>query len=78
MDEADKFYDHLVYFIHIWYFFGLVMNFMGIWYIFSHLGMLHEEKSGKPAFDIDLNHGKFKYIYLSYRDFSSTKNLFKN
>jgi hypothetical protein len=38
------FYDHLVYFVVIWY-----MYFMAIWYIFSRFGMLYQEKILQPA-----------------------------
>jgi hypothetical protein len=36
MDDVGLFYGHLVY-------------FMVIWYIFPHLGILHQGKSGNPG-----------------------------
>jgi hypothetical protein len=61
MEAVDIFCGRLVYFILIWYIFGLLINFVVIWYIFgllinfvviwyicSHFGMLCEEKSGNP------------------------------
>jgi hypothetical protein len=40
----------LVYFVAIWYIFGSFSIFYGNLVHFSRFGMLHQEKSGNPAF----------------------------
>jgi hypothetical protein len=46
--QTGIFYGELVYFIAIWY-----AYIMAIWYIlgsvYSHIGMLYQEKSGNPV-----------------------------
>jgi hypothetical protein len=52
MDGVGIFYDHLVYFVAFWVciFCGHSLYSMVIWYIFPRFGMLHQEKSGNPAY----------------------------
>jgi hypothetical protein len=54
MENVDLFYSHLLYFMDIWY----ILWTLGIFYghlvyfvvIYSHFGMLYQEKSGNPVF----------------------------
>jgi hypothetical protein len=49
MKDVGKFYGHFVYFTAIWYSlwpFGIFCGHLGI---FSHFGMLYQEKSGNPG-----------------------------
>jgi hypothetical protein len=56
VEDVGIFYDHLVYFVKIWYiwrnfctFDGYLEYFMVIWYIgMLVFGMLYQEKSGSP------------------------------
>jgi hypothetical protein len=52
-------YLNLVYFVAIWstipqfgIFCGHLVYFMVSWYIFLSVGMLYQEKSGNPGFDL--------------------------
>jgi hypothetical protein len=40
---------HLVFFIPVDVFYGNLVNFVAIWYIFFYFGILYREKSGNPA-----------------------------
>jgi hypothetical protein len=49
MDNLGIFYDHLVFLRQLEIFFGLLVYFVVIWYIFPGFGILYQEKSGNPA-----------------------------
>jgi hypothetical protein len=44
------FYDHFVFLESNGIFYGRLVHFVVIWYIFSRFGMLHRAKSGNPGF----------------------------
>jgi hypothetical protein len=58
MKDICKFYEHCAYFIAIWYilwsfgiFYGHLVYFVAFLVHFSRFGMLHQEKSGNPAYN---------------------------
>jgi hypothetical protein len=49
MENAGMFYGHLEYFTVIGDFLWPFGNVVVIWYIFTHFGILCQEKSGNPG-----------------------------
>jgi hypothetical protein len=68
------FYDILVYYLEIFY--GHLVYFVVIWYIFSHFGILYEEKSSNPVLPMYVEWNKWPWILviLFTVDKSSIKN----
>jgi hypothetical protein len=52
MENAGSFYGHLEYFTVIWHILWPFGNVVVIWYIFPRLGILCQEKSGNPGFNV--------------------------
>jgi hypothetical protein len=52
MEDADILYVHSVYLRPFVTFCGQLVYFMVIWYIFSRFGILYQEKSGNPGFNL--------------------------
>jgi hypothetical protein len=70
------FYNHLVYFMHIWYVYVFCVNLV----YFSSFDMLYQEKSGNPALDIVNNlrmceKETANYLRTDYRVLSSDKKI---
>jgi hypothetical protein len=51
MEDVGIFLAHLVFLGPLGIFFGHLVHFWVIWYIFTRFGMLYQEKSGNPAVD---------------------------
>jgi hypothetical protein len=76
------FYNHLVYFMDIWYilwtfgmFYGHLVYLMDIWSILWMFGMLFQEKSGNPVDEVELPRGflsRFKEKVIYRPNFCST------
>jgi hypothetical protein len=49
MENVGKLFAHLVYFTALEIFYGHLVYFLVIWYIFPRFGMLYQEKSGSLA-----------------------------
>jgi hypothetical protein len=49
MENIGIFYDHLVSFRPLETFFGHLVYFVFIWYIFPRFGILYKDKSGNPG-----------------------------
>jgi hypothetical protein len=49
LENVDIFNGHLEYFTDIWDIFGHMVHLVFIWYIFSGLDMMYQEKSGNPG-----------------------------
>jgi hypothetical protein len=49
MENVSIFYGSLEYFTVIWKIFWPLSKVVAIWYIFTHFGILCQEKSGNPA-----------------------------
>jgi hypothetical protein len=47
-------------------FYGHLVNFVVIWYIFPHFGILYQEKSGNPALDVGRQHVRASVSHLDH------------
>jgi hypothetical protein len=50
MKNVGIYYAHLEYTMAIWFILWSLGNFVTFWYIFSHFGILCQEKSGSSEF----------------------------
>jgi hypothetical protein len=48
-ENFNIFYGHLVYIVSIWYILCSFYIFVTFWYIFAHLGMFYQSKSGNTV-----------------------------
>jgi hypothetical protein len=64
MEDVVLFYGHLVYFRANWYIYAPSIYFMVIWYLFTHFGMLRQEKSGNTSLRMYKKQCHLKFLLL--------------